>query len=58
MGKKDMPVEDWLETRDQDFLKRHSIPQDKLLWTFDQFPQFLEAREKLIRARYKPLFSI
>ena len=58
MGKKDMPVEDWLETRDQDFLKRHLIPEDKLLWTFDQFPQFLEAREKLIRARYKSLFSI
>ncbi|MCW2312228.1 DUF262 domain-containing protein [Rhodoferax antarcticus] len=57
MGKQDMPVEEWLETRAQGFLKRHLIPEDRSLWALDQFPQFLEAREKLIRDRYKSLFA-
>lgn len=57
MGKQDMPVEEWLETRDQGFLKRHLIPEDRSLWALGQFPQFLEAREQLIGARYKALFT-
>lgn len=57
MEKQDLPVEEWLETRDQGFLKRHLIPEDRSLWTLDQFPQFLEARERLISARYKSLFA-
>ena len=58
LGKQDMPVEEWLETRDEGFLKRHLIPNDKALWALDQFPQFLDAREKLISARYKSLFAV
>ena len=57
MGKQDMPVEEWLETRDPGFLKRHLIPEDRSLWTLAQFPQFLEAREQLISNRYKALFA-
>jgi hypothetical protein len=57
MGKQDMPVEEWLETRDPSFLKRHLIPEDRALWTLDQFPMFLEARERLISERYKSLFA-
>lgn len=57
MGKQDMPVDAWLETREPSFLKRHLIPQDKTLWTLDQFPQFLAAREELISVRFKALFS-
>ena len=57
MGKQDMPVEEWLETRDAGFLKRHLIPEDRSLWALDQFPQFLEAREQLISNRYRALFA-
>lgn len=57
MGKQDMPVEAWLESRDPTFLKRHLIPEDRSLWAFDQFPMFLEARERLISDRYKSLFA-
>jgi uncharacterized protein with ParB-like and HNH nuclease domain len=57
MGKKDSPVEVWLGTRDPSFLKRHLIPEDSSLWAVDQFPMFLEARERLISERYKSLFA-
>jgi len=56
IGKQDMPLEDWLATREAGFLKRHLIPKDKDLWKFDRFPEFLKAREDLIRQRYKDLF--
>lgn len=58
IGKQDMAVDDWLATRDSDFLSRHLIPDDKSLWTFDRFGEFMQAREALIRARLKSLFNI
>lgn len=56
VGKQDMAVDDWLATRDSSFLKRHLIPDDKSLWTFERFPDFLTAREKLISARLRSIF--
>lgn len=38
------------------FLKRHLIPDDKSLWKFDRFFDFIKAREELIRGRLKALF--
>jgi len=57
MGKQDMAVDEWLDTREPGFLKRHLIPDDKSLWNFERFPEFLSAREELIRARLKSLFE-
>ena len=57
IGKQDMAIDEWLATRDSGFLKRHLIPDDSSLWTFDQFPAFMAAREELIRARLKSLFN-
>jgi len=56
-GKQDMPVEDWLRSREPGFLKRHLIPEDQALWQFERFPEFLKAREGLIRTRLKALFG-
>lgn len=53
IGKQDMAVDEWLATRDESFLKRHLIPDDKSLWTFEKFPDFLAAREALISTRLK-----
>jgi uncharacterized protein with ParB-like and HNH nuclease domain len=47
IGKQDMPVDEWLESRGPGFLQRHLIPEDKSLWTFERFPDFLKAREEL-----------
>lgn len=56
-GKQDMPLDEWLATRETGFLRRHLIPDDRSLWRFDHFPEFLRAREQLIRARLKTTFG-
>jgi hypothetical protein len=56
VGKQDMPVDEWLMTRDSSFLKRHLIPDDRSLWKFDRFEDFINAREELIRDRLRTLF--
>jgi uncharacterized protein with ParB-like and HNH nuclease domain len=57
MGKQDMPVDEWLESREPGFLTRHLIPTDRALWQFERFADFLEAREELMRHRLKALFG-
>jgi hypothetical protein len=57
IGKQDMAIDDWLATRDASFLKRHLIPEDKSLWKFERFPDFLAAREKLISDRLRSIFQ-
>lgn len=56
-GKQDMPLPEWLASREPGFLKRHLIPEDRTLWQFDRFPEFLKAREGLIRDRLKSMFG-
>lgn len=51
--KSDTPFAHWIETRDQDFLARHCLPQDKTLWSVESLPEFVFAREKLILAKVK-----
>ena len=55
IGKQDMPLSQWLATRDEGFMQRHLIPQDPRLWDFECFPEFLEAREDLIADRLRSL---
>lgn len=57
LGKQDMPIDKWLASREPSFLKRHLIPEDKSLWKFERFPDFLIAREELIKVRLKSLFA-
>ena len=52
-GKQDMPLSQWLASRDEGFMRRHLIPEDPALWNFERFPEFLEAREALIAERLK-----
>lgn len=56
MSKQDMPLEEWLQTRDSDFLKRHLIPEDASLWKLENFSDFINAREALIKERLKAIF--
>lgn len=57
VGKQDMPLSEWLASRGPGFLKRHLIPEDRALWQFDRFPDFLKAREDLIRSRLRTMFG-
>jgi uncharacterized protein with ParB-like and HNH nuclease domain len=56
-GKKDMPLDKWLASREPSFLKGHLIPEDRSLWKFERFPDFLVAREELVKTRLKSLFA-
>ena len=57
MGKLDTPFEDWIRTRDASYIEKHLIPNDPELWKFENFEQFLKAREELIRKRLIDLFG-
>ncbi|WP_106746778.1 DUF262 domain-containing protein [Yoonia maritima] len=51
--KRDTPFSHWIETRDENFLSRHSLPADRSLWNVESLPEFVFAREKLIAAKIK-----
>jgi len=49
--KNDLQLKEWINTRVKDkdaYLKRHLIPADELLWTEDNFDEFLESRTNLV----------
>ncbi len=47
--------EAWFAEKDQEYLKKHLIPEDKKLWALDRFDDFIEARKLLIKAQFKAL---
>jgi hypothetical protein len=51
--KSNMPFAHWVQTRDGEFLDRHLIPNKPALWDIKMLPQFVEAREDLIRQRIR-----
>ena len=57
-SKSDQDFEGWLASRDDSFLQRHLIPADRELLKMERFPEFLVAREALIRERFHSLFEI
>lgn len=46
--KSDQPASEWLETRTEDYLKRHQIPSDRSLWTIENADKFIREREDLL----------
>ncbi len=57
MSRQDQPLEDWLVTRDRDFLNRHLIPEDRSLWKFESHAAFIKTRESLIKRRIMDIFQ-
>jgi hypothetical protein len=49
--KSNLPFLDWIKTRDGGFLERHLIPAEPHLWTVATLPEFVAAREVLIKRR-------
>jgi hypothetical protein len=54
-GKSDTLPEDWFADKDKDYLERHLIPSDPELWKLERFEDFIDARKKLLRDRFKSL---
>jgi hypothetical protein len=55
LEKNNLPFSNWIQTRDRNFLNRHLIPDDPDLWDAAALPEFVAAREKLIRDRLRRL---
>jgi hypothetical protein len=51
LEKSNTPFAAWIQTRDPEFLARHLIPSDQRLWDVTALPEFVRAREELIRRR-------
>ena len=49
------PFIQWIQTRDNEFLNLHLVPNEPDLWDPESLPQFVEAREQLIRQRLRRL---
>jgi hypothetical protein len=45
----------WFAGKDTAYLEMHLIPQDPALWEMDRFEDFIEARKKLLLAKFKHL---
>lgn len=54
-GKWDTLPKDWFAGKDKAYLDKHLIPANSDLWEIDRFEDFIEARKKLIGARFKSL---
>jgi hypothetical protein len=55
LEKSNIPFAQWIQTRDSDFLERHLIPPEPHLWEVEALPEFVKAREQLIRQRLRRL---
>ena len=51
-----MPFSEWIRTREAAYLERHLIPADPALWDPMRLPEFVAAREELIKKRLGALF--
>jgi len=56
VGKQDMPLDEWLATRDQSFFRQNLIPTERRLWKFNNRNEFWLERERLIKLRISNLF--
>jgi Protein of unknown function (DUF1524) len=56
-GKKNRPLDEWLATRSQEYLKRHLIFTDQSLWHMEKYENFLIERRKLLKAKVQQVFS-
>ena len=55
--KQELPFEEWVKARTDDYKRRHCIPRNDRLYEMDQFPEFLQERERLIRERIAETFD-
>lgn len=55
--KSDTPLHEWLKDKEEDFLTLHCIPAKKSLWKIENYAEFVDARQKLILARFTDLLN-
>jgi len=57
-GKLDTLPKDWFKDKDDEYLQRHLIPNNRELWELDRFEDFIKARKKLILDKFSDLIYV
>jgi hypothetical protein len=55
--KSDLEFEEWIQSRTDEYYNRHHIPRDDDLYQLENFPQFVEEREQMIREHILEIFE-
>lgn len=55
--KSDAPLDSWLKDKDEEFLSLHCIPAKRSLWKIENYEEFIEARKKLIVAKFAEILQ-
>ena len=48
---------EWIATRSDQYFERHHIPKNESLYQVERFPEFIEARERLLREHIRETFK-
>lgn len=55
--KSDIDFKEWITTRTEDYYERHLIPTEERLHHIENFPEFVDRREQLLREDVSEKFS-
>ncbi|WP_276302658.1 DUF262 domain-containing protein [Halorussus lipolyticus] len=55
--KQELPFDEWITTRTDPYRERHCIPNNPSLYKLENFPEFLNQREQLIRDKITTTFN-
>lgn len=53
--KSDTPPEEWFKNQSPEVLELHCIPTNRKLWQLENYPKFIEARKRLLSAKFSHL---
>jgi len=56
-SKGDQPFDEWISTRSDTYYERHHIPKEERLYELENFPEFIEERQDLLRKHITETFS-
>jgi len=56
--KRDKDFKKWIQTRNESFYDKHLIPKDEELLQFDEFLNFIDKREELIKDKLKDIINM
>ena len=56
-AKGDQPFDEWISTRSDRYYERHHIPQEERLYELENFPEFVQRREELLREHITETFN-
>jgi len=56
-SKNKTPFDEWIKTRDKEFLNKNMIPEDSNLWSIEKYEAFIKERRKIMFKRLQNIFN-